>query len=85
MTDGKAAIWKIEGASASLYATLSTNVGNVYALCAFGSTLFAAGTTKDGGIDKPVWWHIAGDGTVTENKLGTAKGEAFGICVTPQE
>ena len=63
----------------------STNVGNVYALCAFGSTLFAAGTTKDGGIDKPVWWHIAGDGTVTENKLGTAKGEAFGICVTPQE
>ena len=85
MTDGKAAIWKIEGASASLYATLSTNVGNVYALCAFGSTLFAAGTTKDGGIDKPVWWHIAGDGTVTENKLGTEKGEARGICVTPQE
>ena len=85
MTDGKAAIWKIEGASASLYATLSTNVGNVYALCAFGSTLFAAGTTKDGGIDKPVWWHIATGGTVTENKLGTEKGEARGICVTPQE
>ena len=85
MTDGKAAIWKIEGASASLYATLSTNVGNVYALCAFGSTLFAAGTTKDGGIDKPVWWHIATGGTVTEKKLGTEKGEARGICVTAKE
>ena len=85
MTDGKAAIWKIEGASASLYATLSTNVGNVYAMCAFGNTLFAAGTTEDGGIDKPVWWHIAAGGTVTENKLGTEKGEARGICVAPQE
>ena len=82
---GRAAVWKIEGTSASLYATLSTNVGNVYALCAAGGDLYVAGTVYDGGLYKPVWWHIATGGTVTEHKLGTEKGEARGICVTAQE
>ena len=79
------AVWKIEGASASLYTTFSTNNSNPYALCAFGSTLFAAGTIYDGGLYKPAWWNIADDLTVTEHKLGTASGVAHGICVTPQE
>lgn len=77
-------VWKIERASASLYTTFSTNNSNSYALCAFGSTLFAAGTIYDGGLYKPAWWSIADDLTVTEHKLGTASGAAYGICVTPQ-
>ena len=79
------AVWKIEGASASLYTTLSTNTSYVYALCAFDSTFFAAGQTDDGGLDKPVWWRIADDLTVIEHKLGTANGVAHGICVTPRQ
>ena len=78
------AVWKIEGASASLYKTFSANASHVYALCAFGSTLFAAGTIYDGGLYKPAWWSIADDLTVTEHKLGTASGAAYGICITPQ-
>ena len=78
------AVWKIEGASASLYKTFSANTSYVYALCAFGSTLFASGTARDGGLYKPAWWSIADDLTVTEHKLGTASGAAYGICVTPQ-
>ena len=78
------AVWKIEGASASLYKTFSTSYSHVYALCAFGSTFFAAGTARDGGLDKPVWWRIADDLTVTEHILGTDSGVAHGICVTPQ-
>ena len=86
MTDGKAAIWKIEGASASLYATLSTNVGNVYALCAAGGDLYAAGFYQDTDYKrKPMWWHIAAGGTLTEHKLGIDEGETLGICVAPQE
>ena len=81
----KAAVWKIEGTNASLYKELSTASGGVYALCAAGSDLYAAGTVYDGGLYKPVWWRIAADGTITENKLGTAKGEARGICVTARE
>lgn len=77
-------VWKIERASASLYTTFSTNNSNSYALCAFGSTLFAAGTIYDGGLYKPAWWSIADDLTVTEHKLGTASGAAYGICVTLQ-
>ena len=77
-------VWKIERASASLYTTFSTNNSNSYALCAFGSTLFAAGTIYDGGLYKPAWWSIADDLTITEHKLGTASGAAYGICVTPQ-
>ena len=77
-------VWKIERASASLYTTFSTNNSNSYALCAFGSTLFAAGTIYDGGLYKPAWWSIADDLTVTENILGTDSGIAHGICVTPQ-
>ena len=77
-------VWKIERASASLYTTFSTNNSNSYALCAFGSTLFAAGTIYDGGLYKPAWWSIADDLTVTEHKLGTDSGVAHGICVTPQ-
>ena len=79
------AVWKIEGASASLYTTFSVNSSQIYALCAFGSTLFAAGQTYDGGIFKSVWWSIADDLTVTEHKLGTASGVAHGICVTPRQ
>ena len=78
------AVWKIEGASASLYTTFSTSGSHVYALCAFGSTFFAAGTIYDG-LDKPVWWSIADDLTVTEHKLGTDSGVAHGICVTPRQ
>ena len=78
------AVWKIEGASASLYKTFSANTSHVYALCAFGSTLFAAGQTDDGGILKPAWWSIADDLTITEHKLGTDSDIAHGICVTPQ-
>ncbi len=77
------AVWKIEGASASLYTTFSTSDSHVYALCAFGSTFFAAGTIYDG-LDKPAWWSIADDLTVTEHKLGTDSSVAHGICVTPQ-
>ena len=79
------AVWKIEGASASLYTTLSANSSYIYALCAFGSTFFAAGTVYDGSLDKPVWWRIADDLTVTEHKLGTVGGVAHGICVTPRQ
>ena len=79
------AVWKIEGASASLYITLSANSSHVYALCAFGSTLFAAGQTDDGGIRKPAWWSIADGGSVTENILGTDSGIAHGICVTVRQ
>lgn len=78
------AVWKIEGASASLYTTVSANTSQVYALCALDSTLFAAGTARDGGLDKPAWWRIADDLTVTEHKLGTVGGVAHGICVMPQ-
>ena len=78
------AVWKIEGASASLYKTFSANSSHVYALCAFGSTLFAAGQTYDGSIFKSAWWSIADDLTVTEHILGTDSGIAHGICVTPQ-
>ena len=78
------AVWKIEGASASLYTTLTANSSHIYALCAFGSTLFAAGTIYDG-LDKPAWWSIADDLTVTEHKLGTDSGVAHGICVTPRQ
>ncbi|WP_431730901.1 hypothetical protein [Treponema denticola] len=78
------AVWKIEGASASLYKTFSANSSHIYALCAFGSTLFAAGQTDDGGIHKPAWWSIADDLTVTEHILGTDRGVARGICVTPR-
>ena len=82
----RAAVWKIEGTSASLYKELSTVSGGVYALCAAGGGLYAAGFYQDTDYkSKPVWWHIAADGTVTEKKLGTEKGEARGICVTPQE
>ncbi|ERF60867.1 hypothetical protein HMPREF1325_0131 [Treponema socranskii subsp. socranskii VPI DR56BR1116 = ATCC 35536] len=82
----RAAVWKIEGTSASLYKELSTVSGGVYALCAAGGDLYAAGFYLDTDYkNKPVWWHIAADGTVTENKLGTEKGEARGICVTAQE
>ena len=77
------AVWKIEGVSASLYTTVSANNSNIYALCAFGSTFFAAGTIYDG-LNKPAWWSIADDLTVTEHKLGTDSGVAHGICVTPQ-
>ena len=78
------AVWKIEGVSASLYTTVSANNSNIYALCAFGSTFFAAGTIYDG-LDKPTWWSIADDLTVTEHKLGTDSGVAHGICVTPRQ
>ena len=78
-------VWKIEGVSASLYTTLSANTSYVYALCAFGSTFFAAGTARDGSLNKPAWWSIADDLTVTEHKLGTANGVAHGICVTPRQ
>ena len=78
------AVWRIEGVTPSLYTTVSTNNSHVYALCAFGSTLFAAGTAHDGGIPKPAWWSIADDLTVTEHILGTDSGIAYGICVTPQ-
>ena len=82
----RAAVWKIEGTSASLYKELSTVSVVVYALCAAGGNLYAAGSYQDTYYkEKPVWWHIAADGTVTEHKLGTEKGEARGICVTPQE
>ena len=82
----RAAVWKIEGASASLYKELPTVSSGVFALCAAGSDLFAAGYYLDTDNKyKPVWWRIATGGTVTENKLGTDEGEAFGICVTPQE
>ena len=82
----KAAVWKIEGASASLYKELPTVSSGVFALCAAGGDLFAAGYYTDtDNKHKPVWWRFAADLTLTEHKLGTAKGEAFGICVTPQE
>ena len=79
------AVWKIEGASASLYKTFSANTSYVYALCAFGSTLFASGTARDGGLYKPAWWSIADDLTVTEHILGTDEGESLGICVTVRQ
>ncbi len=48
--------------------------------------MYAAGFYEDTDNKyKPVWWHIAADGTVTEHKLGTEKGEARGICVMAQE
>ena len=82
----RAAVWKIEGTSALLYKELSTVSVVVYALCAAGGNLYAAGSYQDTDYkEKPVWWHIAADGTVTENKLGTEKGEARGICVTVKE
>ena len=82
----KAAVWKIEGTNASLYKELSTVSSGVYALCTGRDDLYAAGFYYDTGHKfKPVWWHIAADGTLTENKLGTAKGEARGICVTVKE
>ena len=79
------AVWKIEGVSASLYTTVSANTSQVYALCALDSTLFAAGTARDGGLDKPAWWRIADDLTVTEHKLGTVGGVAHGIFVMPRQ
>ena len=84
-TNGEAAVWKIEGINASLHKKLSTS-GGVYALCAAGGGLYAAGFYQDTDYKrKPMWWHIAAGGTVTENKLGTDEGEARGICVAPQE
>ena len=83
-TSNRAAVWKIEGTSASLYKELSTVSSGVYAMCAAGGDLYAAGFYQDTD-NKPVWWRLAADLTLTEHKLGTAKGEAFGICVTPQE
>ncbi len=81
----RAAVWKIEETSASLYKELSTVSVVVYALCAAGGNLYAAGSYQDTDYkEKPVWWHIAADGTVIENKLGTDEGEALGICVTAQ-
>ena len=74
----KAAVWKIEGASASLYKELPTVSSGVFALC-------AAGYYNDTDNKyKPVWWRLAADLTLTEHKLGTDEGEALGICVTPQ-
>ena len=85
-TNGEAAVWKIEGINASLHKKLSTWPGGVYALCAGRDDLYAAGFYKDTDNKyKPVWWYIAADGTFTEHKLGTAEGEARGICVAPQE
>ena len=82
----KAAVWKIEGASASLYKELPTVSSGVFALCAAGGDLFAAGYYLDtDNKEKPVWWRIGSDLSVTEHKLGTDEGEALGICVTPQE
>ncbi|ERF60098.1 hypothetical protein HMPREF1325_0445, partial [Treponema socranskii subsp. socranskii VPI DR56BR1116 = ATCC 35536] len=82
----KAAVWKIEGTNVSLYKELSTDYSGVYALCAGRDDLYAAGFYRDTDNKyKPVWWHIAGDGTFTEHKLGIDKGEARGICVAPQE
>jgi len=82
----KAAVWKIEGTNASLYKELSTVSSGVYALCTGRDDLYAAGFYYDTGHKfKPVWWHIAADGTLTENKLGTAEGEALGICLAAQE
>ena len=84
-TNGEAAVWKIEGINASLHKKLSTS-GGVYALCAGRDDLYAAGFYRDtDNKEKPVWWHIAADLAVTEHKLGTAEGEALGICVAPQE
>ena len=84
-TNGKAAVWKIEGINASLHKKLSTS-GGVYALCAGRDDLYAAGFYRDtDNKEKPVWWHIAADLAVTEHKLGTAEGEALGICIAPQE
>ncbi len=83
-TNGKAAVWKIEGINASLHKKLSTS-GGVYALCAGRDDLYAAGFYRDtDNKEKPVWWHIAADLAVTEHKLGTAEGEALGICIAPQ-
>ena len=85
-TNGEAAVWKIEGINASLHKKLSTWPGGVYALCAGRDDLYAAGFYRDtDNKEKPVWWYIAADGTFTEHKLGTAEGEARGICVAPQE
>ena len=82
----KAAVWKIEGTNASLHKELSTVSSGVYALCTGRDDLYAAGFYYDTGHKfKPVWWHIAADGTLTENKLGTAEGEALGICLAAQE
>ena len=80
---GKAAVWKIEGTNAFLHKELSADTSEVFALCAAGNDLFAAGTVFDGD-EKPVWWHITADGTVIEHKLSTDKGKARGICVTPR-
>lgn len=79
----RAAVWKIEGTIASLYKELGDVNSGVFALCAAGGDLFAAGYYNDTD-NKPVWWRLAADLTLTEHKLGTAKGEALGICVTPQ-
>ncbi|WP_239447019.1 hypothetical protein [Treponema sp. Marseille-Q4523] len=85
-TDGKAAVWKIEGTNASLHKELSTVYSASLALCAGRDDLYAAGFYEDTDNKyKPVWWHIAADLSVTEHKLGTEKGEARGICVTAQE
>ena len=84
--NSKAAVWKIEGTTASLYKELSGVTSGVFALCAAGNELFAAGYYQDTDNKyKPVWWHIGSDLAVTEHKLGTEKGEARGICVTAQE
>ena len=84
-TDGKAAVWKIEGTNLSLHKELPTDNSGALALCAGRDDLYAAGFYYDSTAYKPVWWHIAADGTPTEHKLGTAEGEALGICVAPQE
>ncbi|MDR9859289.1 InlB B-repeat-containing protein [Treponema socranskii] len=82
----KAAVWKIEGTNVSLYKELSTDYSGVYALCAGRDDLYAAGFYYDTDNKyKPVWWHIAGDGTLTEHKRGIDKGAARGICVAAQE
>ena len=81
----KAAVWKIEGTNLSLHKELPTDNSGALALCAGRDDLYAAGFYYDSTAYKPVWWHIAADGTPTEHKLGTAEGEALGICVAPQE
>ena len=81
--DSTPTIWKIEGGTPSLYKTFSTGNSHVYALCAFGSMLFAAGQKNETSFRyKPVWWIIADDLSVTDNRLGSDDGTAQGICVT---
>lgn len=77
-------LWKVEGEAVTPISV--SDAKGIYALCAAGSDLYAAGFYEDTDSKyKPVWWHIAKDLTVTEHKLGTAQGSVRGICVAPQE